>query len=94
MKKEKTYTCENCKHYRQHYSYNEGNLFKVFCGHCTNKLNGRFRKTNKICEEFKPLTKKQILKNDKQTLESKIDLMLSDLEEFKKYFQASKKREN
>lgn len=92
--KVKHYECKDCKYFLQHYTYTRGNLFKVNCGHCINKLNGRFRKTNNICEEFTLLTKKQVLKNDKATLENKIDYILSDLEDFKKYFQARQKREN
>ncbi len=94
MEKTNKYTCKNCIYFIQHYALFNGHLLKTDYGHCSNTYHGRFRKTNISCEEFKLLTKSQKLKQDKLTLENKLNNMISSLEILKDYFCASKKREN
>ncbi len=44
--------CRNCKHYRQHYAFDQRKLFQVYCGHCTyNRPKGK-RPDSEICEHY------------------------------------------
>lgn len=27
--------CKSCMHFRQHYTFDERHIFRVYCGHCT-----------------------------------------------------------
>ena len=48
--------CTDCKYYLQHYVLKKNNKYTdVNCGHCiSTHSNGKFRKTDKICEKFQP----------------------------------------
>ena len=45
--------CEQCEYYRRHYSLDEKQLFRVFCGHCTHKKVRHKRPFAIACEDFK-----------------------------------------
>ena len=44
--------CDNCIHYRQHYSLDEKRLFKVYCGHCVLNVRTKKRPDAIACEKF------------------------------------------
>lgn len=47
-------TCKNCQYYRQHYCLHQGQLFRVFCGHCTFTRTKKKYPDTKGCEHFVP----------------------------------------
>ena len=44
--------CRNCKYFKQHYALDEKDLFRVFCGHCTQPKVRRKEPTSKACALF------------------------------------------
>ena len=44
--------CGNCRHYRQHYSFDHAELYRVFCGHCTKGRRGKKLPDAKSCELY------------------------------------------
>ena len=44
--------CGTCVHYRQHYTFIQGKLFRVYCGHCTYQKTKRKRLDAKVCENY------------------------------------------
>ena len=50
---EKKY-CKQCEYYLQHYALTENRLFKVYCGHCTNRTAKRKRPDAAACDAFIP----------------------------------------
>lgn len=45
-------TCQNCKHFRQHYGLNEGKIFRLHCGHCVLPRMKNKKPEQKACEKF------------------------------------------
>lgn len=48
--------CGNCKHYRQHYSFDHAELYRVFCGHCTIGRGSKKPPDMKSCDRFEAAT--------------------------------------
>lgn len=46
------YRCRNCANYRQHYTFDNRNIFRVYCGHCVVPDVRTRRPDAKICEHF------------------------------------------
>jgi len=44
--------CQNCLHFIQHYTFSEGRVIRVFCGHCTCLKLRHKRPDAKACENF------------------------------------------
>jgi len=44
--------CQNCMHYRQHYSLDDKRLFQVYCGHCVLNVRPKKRPDAIACEKF------------------------------------------
>ena len=44
--------CKNCKHYRQHYTFDRERLFRVPCGHCVFQKVKRKAPDAKACEHY------------------------------------------
>lgn len=44
--------CQNCMHYRQHYSLDDKGLFQVYCGHCVLRVKAKKRPDAIACEKF------------------------------------------
>ena len=44
--------CNTCAHYRQHYTFNHGKIFRVYCGHCTYQKVKTKRPDSKACENY------------------------------------------
>ena len=49
-----TQYCKDCAHFRQHYTFNNKTIFRVYCGHCTEQRVKRKRPDDHICEQFTP----------------------------------------
>ena len=45
-------TCSTCVHYRQHYTFDQRKIFRVYCGHCTYSPIKRKRPDSKKCENY------------------------------------------
>ena len=45
-------TCKTCTHYRQHYTFDQHKIFRVYCGHCTYQKVKTKRPAAKICEHY------------------------------------------
>ena len=45
-------TCQNCKHFCQHYGLDERGFFRVHCGHCTHCRIKTKKPHQKACPEF------------------------------------------
>ena len=45
-------TCQNCKHFRQHYGLEETRIFRVYCGHCVLPRIKNKKPDQKACEKF------------------------------------------
>ena len=48
--------CENCEYFRQHYTINDGQIFRVYCGHCVQGRSKVKRPDCAACGEFVPGT--------------------------------------
>lgn len=81
--------CRDCKFFIQHYTRQGAKFDKILSGHCVNRLpNGRFRKTERICECFEDGEKgreDEIKKSISETLNF-ISKKLEDLESLLKYY--------
>ena len=44
--------CKDCKYFFQHYSLDENQLFRVYCGHCTHNAVRQKRPDTKACTHF------------------------------------------
>ncbi len=44
--------CNTCVHFRQHYTLNNGKIFRVYCGHCTYGKVRTKRPDAKACENY------------------------------------------
>ena len=49
-------TCKTCKHFLQHYILHQGQLSRVYCGHCTHLSAKRKRPDCAACEHYLPGT--------------------------------------
>ena len=45
-------TCNSCQYYRQHYTFNERKIVRVYCGHCTCLRIKTKRPDSKVCENY------------------------------------------
>lgn len=45
-------TCNTCTHYRQHYTFDQRKIFRVYCGHCTYQKVKTKRPDSKACENY------------------------------------------
>ena len=45
-------SCMTCAHYRQHYTFDQRKLFRVYCGHCTYQKVKTKRPDAKACEHY------------------------------------------
>ena len=46
--------CRNCAFYLQHFTMDQGRIFRVYCGHCTQRRYKRRLPDAKICDQFRP----------------------------------------
>ena len=44
--------CNTCEHYRQHYTFDNRKIFRVYCGHCTYQTVKTKRPDSKGCENY------------------------------------------
>ncbi|MBQ8833884.1 MAG: hypothetical protein IJ001_03045 [Oscillospiraceae bacterium] len=44
--------CKDCRYFLQHYTLNERQLFRVYCGHCTYGRIKRKHPDTRACEHF------------------------------------------
>ena len=44
--------CKTCAHYRQHYTFDQRKIFRVYCGLCTYGRAKSKRPDSKVCENF------------------------------------------
>lgn len=44
--------CNTCAHYRQHYTFDNRKIFRVYCGHCTYQKFKRKRPDSKACDNY------------------------------------------
>lgn len=44
--------CDTCAHYRQHYTFDQRKIFRVYCGHCTYPKVKRKRPDSKACDNY------------------------------------------
>ena len=47
-----SFTCKDCAHYRQHYTFDQRKIFRVYCGHCTYQKAKTKRPDAKVCEHY------------------------------------------
>ena len=45
-------TCSTCFYYRQHYSFDERRIFRVYCGHCVHKRVVHKLPSAKACQDY------------------------------------------
>ena len=48
------YTCNTCANYRQHYTFDQQKIFRVFCGHCVFPKVKTVRPFKKSCAFYEP----------------------------------------
>ena len=46
------HSCKTCAHYRQHYTFDQRKIFRVYCGHCTYQKIKTKRPDTKVCEHY------------------------------------------
>lgn len=46
------HSCKTCAHYRQHYTFDQRKIFRVYCGHCTYQKAKTKRPDAKACENY------------------------------------------
>lgn len=46
------HSCKTCAHYRQHYTFDQRKIFRVYCGHCTYQKAKTKRPDAKACEYY------------------------------------------
>ena len=44
--------CKFCAHYRQHYTFDQRKIFRVYCGHCTYQKVKTKRPDAKACDYY------------------------------------------
>lgn len=44
--------CKECRHYCQRYGIRDGEIFRVYCGHCTLERPKRKKPDGKACAQF------------------------------------------
>ena len=44
--------CNTCTHYRQHYTFDQRKIFRVYCGHCTCQKAKKVRPDQKACGNY------------------------------------------
>lgn len=44
--------CKTCAYYRQHYTFDQRKIFRVYCGHCTYQKAKTKRPDSKACENY------------------------------------------
>ena len=45
-------TCKTCAYYRQHYTFDQRKIFRIYCGHCTHHKAKTKRPDAKACEHY------------------------------------------
>lgn len=45
-------SCKTCAYYRQHYTFDQRKIFRVYCGHCTYRRAKSKRPDAKACEHY------------------------------------------
>lgn len=45
-------SCKSCAHYRQHYTFDQRKIFRVYCGHCTYQKVKTKQPDAKACEHY------------------------------------------
>ena len=45
-------SCKTCAHYRQHYTFDQRKIFRVYCGHCTYQKVKTKRPDTKACAHY------------------------------------------
>jgi len=46
------FICGTCVHYRQHYTFVQCKIYRVYCGHCTYQKVKRKRPDAKACDNY------------------------------------------
>ena len=46
--------CKTCVHFRQHYTFDQQKIFRVYCGHCVLPGVRRKRPDTEACNHFAP----------------------------------------
>ena len=46
------HVCKSCAHYRQHYTFDQRKIFRVYCGHCTYQKIKTKRPDAKACDYY------------------------------------------
>ncbi len=84
-----TNTCKECKFYAQHYILTKNSGFtKVECGHCKRPMqNGKYRRADKICEEFSLQTAENVKKEKVQTVTMSIKSIEQKLQQVLDFIQ-------
>ena len=49
-----TQSCKTCAHYRQHYTFDQRKIFRIYCGHCTYQKIKTRRPDTKACTHYLP----------------------------------------
>ncbi len=44
--------CRSCQYFRQHYTFDQRKIFRVYCGHCTFSRPKQKRPDAKACENY------------------------------------------
>ena len=60
--------CKDCEYYRQHYTFDQRKIFRIYCGHCTYMRAKTKHPHSKSCQNFlqrdpneEPFVKKEYL---------------------------------
>lgn len=46
--------CKECQYFRQHYTFDQRKIFRVYCGHCIFDRVTRKRPDTKACKNYAP----------------------------------------
>ena len=46
--------CKSCEYYRQHYTFDQRKIFRVYCGHCTFDRPRRKKPDTPACNNYLP----------------------------------------
>ena len=52
--------CQNCSNFRQHYTFDNRRIFRVYCGHCVYPKVKKRLPDAEICQHFVPADQNQL----------------------------------
>lgn len=85
-------TCNDCKYFRHHYSFDQQRIFRVYCGHCTCPKAKSRKPDAKICERYAPTDPDESSFANKEYLSKKLVEYMIGLELLPEIIDACEKK--